>query len=136
MWQSRSAKRKEALAVERETLQRWLDAYGKAWMGRDAEVAAELYAEDATFQVTPFDEPIRGRAAIYEYWKGVTSTQERIQFECEIVAVTAECGIARWRASFLIVKPGLDTKLDGVFLITLDGKGKCTSLREWWHKKQ
>jgi len=30
----------------------------------------------------------------------------------------------------------LKTKLDGIFLIELDMSGKCTSLREWWHKQQ
>lgn len=32
--------------------------------------------------------------------------------------------------------PGLPTKLDGIFLIRLNAEGKCTSLREWWHKQQ
>jgi hypothetical protein len=85
--------------------------------------------------VTPFDEPLRGRSAIYEYWVGVAKTEENIQFEYEIIAVTAELGIARWRASFVRVPPGLETKLDGIFLIALE-EGRCVSLREWWHKKQ
>jgi hypothetical protein len=31
-------------------------------MGRDPDSAVALYADDATYQVTPFDEPLRGRA--------------------------------------------------------------------------
>jgi hypothetical protein len=89
-----------------------------------------------TYQVTPFDEPLRGRAAIYEYWAGVARTEEQIQFDYEIVAVTAEVGVARWRASFVRVPPGLQTILDGIFLISLNSEGRCKSLREWWHKRQ
>lgn len=89
-----------------------------------------------TYQVTPFDEPLRGRAAIHEYWTGVAQTEENIQFDYEILAVTAEHGIARWRASFVRVPPGLPTKLDGIFVITLDSGGLCQSLREWWQKRQ
>jgi uncharacterized protein (TIGR02246 family) len=122
--------------MDRESFERWLDAYGRAWMGRDAKAAAALYTDDATYQVTPFDEPLRGRAAIRAYWDGVARTQERIQFDFEVVAVTAEFGIARWRASFVRVPPGLDTKLDGIFLIALAANGRCQSLREWWHKQQ
>jgi uncharacterized protein (TIGR02246 family) len=122
--------------MDREAFKNWLAAYGRAWTGRDAEAAASLYSEDATYQVTPFDEPLRGRSAIYEYWVGVAKTEENIQFEYEIIAVTAELGIARWRASFVRVPPGLETKLDGIFLIALDEEGRCVSLREWWHKKQ
>jgi len=73
--------------------------------------------------VTPFDEPLLGRAAIYEYWVGVARTEEKIQFDYEILAVTAGHGIARWRASFVRMPPGLETKLDGIVLISLDARG-------------
>ena len=122
--------------MKREALELWLTEYGKAWIDRDAKRAASLYAEDATYQVTPFDEPFRGQAAIYEYWHGVTSTEESVKFEHEILAVTPDYGIARWRASFVRVPPGLLTKLDGILLLELDSDGRCQSLREWWHKKQ
>jgi len=122
--------------MDRESFKNWLVSYGSAWTSRDPEAAASLYAEDATYQVTPFDEPLRGRAAIYEYWAGVARTEEEIQFAYEILAVIAEHGIARWWASFVRVPPGLQTKLDGIFLISLDSAGRCQSLREWWHKQQ
>jgi hypothetical protein len=122
--------------MEPDTFKAWLEAYGRAWMGRDAPAAAELYAEDGTYQVTPFVEPMRGRAAILEYWSHVAATQRDIQFGYEVLAVTAEMGISRWWASFVIVPQGLQTKLDGIFVISLDAGGSCLSLREWWHKEQ
>jgi uncharacterized protein (TIGR02246 family) len=122
--------------MNREDFNRWLASYGSAWTNRDPEAAASLYTDDATYQVTPFDEPLRGRTAIYDYWAGVAKTEENIHFEYEIIAITAEHGVARWRASFVRVPPGLDTKLDGIFLISLDSDGRCQSLREWWHKRQ
>ncbi len=79
---------------------------------------------------------MRGRPAIFEYWSEVARTEENIQFGYEILAVTPEAGIARWWASFLRVPPGLQTKLDGIFLISLAADGRCQSLREWWHKDQ
>jgi hypothetical protein len=122
--------------MDRERLRTWLDAYGRAWMARDAEVAATLYTEDGTYQVTPFEEPLRGREAILQYWFGVARTEENIHFGHEILAVTPEHGVARWWASFVRVPPGLPTKLDGIFLIVLNADGRCKSLREWWHKQQ
>lgn len=122
--------------MDRESFHRWLVSYGRAWMGRDPEAAAALYAENATYQVTPFDEPLRGRVAIYKYWNGIAKTQEKIKFDFEVLALTAEQGIARWWASFVRVPPGFETKLDGIFLIALDSDGRCQSLREWWHKLQ
>ena len=52
-------------------LGRWLDAYGRAWETKDPEAAADLFAEDATYHETPFDEPMRGRAEISGYWSDV-----------------------------------------------------------------
>jgi hypothetical protein len=114
----------------------WLDAYGRAWTRRDPRAAADLFAEDGTYQVTPFVEPMRGRQSIFEYWTNVAQTEQNIQFGYEILSVTPEQGIARWWASFVRVPPGLQTKLDGIFLISLDEHGRCHSLREWWHKLQ
>ena len=122
--------------MEQATFRWWLEAYGRAWMGRNPQAAADLFAEDGSYQVTPFVEAMRGRPAIFEYWSNVARTQESIQFAYEILAVTSEVGIARWWASFLIVPQGLRTRLDGIFLITLDAGGRCQSLREWWHKEQ
>ena|SRR5580698_5151934 len=122
--------------MEESDFKGWLEAYGRAWMGRDALAAAELYAVDGTYQVTPFVEPMRGRAAILAYWTHVAATQRDIQFGYEVLAVTAEMGIARWWASFVIVPQDLQTKLDGIFVIELDAAGRCRSLREWWHKEQ
>lgn len=122
--------------MEPKTLKSWVEAYGSAWMGRDPQAAADLFTEDGTYQVTPFVEPMRGRAAILNYWVHVTETEQDVQFGHEILAVTHDIGIARWWASFLIVPQRLQTKLGGIFLITLDGDGRCKALREWWHKQQ
>jgi SnoaL-like protein len=105
-------------------------------MDRNAQAAAALFTEDGMYQVTPFVEPMRGRPAIYDYWVHVAETERDIQFGFEILAVTSENGIARWWASFMRVPPGLQNKLDGIFLISLDDDGRCRSLREWWHKEQ
>ena len=122
--------------METTTLRSWMDAYGRAWIGRNPRAAANLFAEDGTYQVTPFAEPIRGRSAILDYWTHVAETERDIQFGYEVLALTPEVGIARWWASFLIVPQGLQTKLDGIFLIALDADSRCKSLREWWHKEQ
>jgi len=95
-----------------------------------------LYAENGTYQVTPFSEPLRGRKAIFGYWCGVARTEENVQFGYEILVAKPELNIARWWASFVIVPQGLKTKLDGIFVIALDEEGRCKSLREWWHKQQ
>jgi len=122
--------------MDRTSFTTWLKAYGRAWMSRNPQASADLFAEDGTYQVTPFLEPMRGRPAILAYWTDVARTEENIKFGFEVLAVASEFGLARWWASFVRVPPGLNTKLDGIFLIRLDSDGRCQSLREWWHKEQ
>ena len=55
--------------MERDTFSRWLDAYGRAWVARDPAAAAELFAEEATYQETPFDEPMRGFYDLDGLWR-------------------------------------------------------------------
>jgi hypothetical protein len=111
----------------------WLDAYGRAWESRSPEAASALFAENGTYQVTPFLNPLCGRKAIFQYWSEVARTEENIEFKYEILVANAELNIAKWSASFIIVP---QTKLDGIFWISFDAKGRRTSLREWWHKLQ
>jgi hypothetical protein len=124
------------MSMTPNTFASWLDAYGRAWENRNAQAAADLFAEHSTYQVTPFLEPMRGKQAILDYWTHVAQTEQDIQFGYEILSVTPEQGIGRWWASFVIVPQGIRTKLDGIFLISLDENGRCQSLREWWHKLQ
>ena len=113
----------------------WLEAYGRAWESRDSESAASLYADDATYQVTPFLEPIRNRASIREYWANVAATETKIQFEFEILAVQKDFGLAHWRASLVRVA-SKKMELDGIFLVSLDASRRCRELREWWQKRE
>jgi len=124
------------MSMTQEAFATWLEKYGRAWEARNAITAADLYTEDGTYQVTPFVEPIRGRAAILEYWQHVAQTEESIQFGFEILASTPDHGIAHWWATFVIVPQQFNTRLDGIFVVALDDDGKCLSLREWWHKHQ
>lgn len=122
--------------MEHASFESWLERYSSAWKSRDPQAAAALFTEDGTYQVTPFVKPMLGRPAIFDYWSHVAETEQDIQFGYEVLAVTQEAGIARWWASFRIIPEGLQTELDGIFLITLAADGRCQSLREWWHKEQ
>ena len=122
--------------MELISFESWLEKYGNAWRSRNPQAAADLFTDEGTYQVTPFIEPMRGRAAIFEYWSHVAETERDIQFGYEVLALTPDAGLARWWASFLIVPQRLRTKLDGIFLISLDVNGRCRSLKEWWHKEQ
>jgi ketosteroid isomerase-like protein len=123
--------------MDEQSLQGWLNAYGRAWETRDPRSVGELFSEDATYQETPFVAPLRGRAAVRQYWEDkVEKSQENVQFESEVLAVAGDHAIAHWRASFVRVKSGKQVRLDGIFLLTFDADGRCQKLQEWWVRQE
>jgi uncharacterized protein (TIGR02246 family) len=122
--------------VEREAFESWLNAYGRAWEKLDSEAFADLFTADAAYHETPFGPPVRGRAAIREYLAGAARTQERVKFSHEVLAVSGDTGIARWRASFVRVPSGAAVDLDGIFLVVLNDDNRCSEFREWWHRQE
>ena len=120
-----------------ESLRAWLEAYRLAWEARDPEAVGRLFAEGATYQETPFTEPLRGCEAIRQYWSEVVAAaQEQIRFGYEVLAVAEDSAIAHWWASFVRVPTRGQVSLDGIFLLTFDTAGRCRGLREWWVRKE
>ena len=57
----------KALTVD--AFDQWLTQYGQASQQNDAQASAELFAQDARYYESPFEEPLIGREAIYHYWR-------------------------------------------------------------------
>lgn len=114
----------------------WLTRYGHAWESGDPLMAADLFTEDATYQETPFDEPMQGRQAIMDYWAEVPITQKEISFSFTPMAVAGDEGIANWRATYIRVSSGAAVTLDGIMLCIFAEDGCCRSFSEWWHRQE
>jgi uncharacterized protein (TIGR02246 family) len=104
----------------------WLRDYGAAWEGRDAEDAAVLFADDATYVEQPFADELHGRDEIRDYWTAATGSQRDISFGHKVIAVVGDRGIARWWCSFIRDTTDEHVDLDGIFLITFGSDGGAT----------
>ena len=51
------------------TFDTWLEMYVKASAENNPQASAELFARNAKYYETPFDEPMMGRDAIRKYWE-------------------------------------------------------------------
>lgn len=121
--------------MDETSFEEWLEGYKRAWEQMDADAAVELFAEDATYQETPFDEPMRGRDAIRSYWSDVPLAQKEIAFGYEVLSVAGDQGIARWWCDFRRIPTDSKVKLDGIFVVHFSN-GKAIAFREWWHRKE
>lgn len=114
-------------------LTEWLDAYGKAWEERDADQAAELFTEDALYQWGPFGRKLRGRVMIREAWAEAVEDQENIEFGYEVMSATGRGGLVRWWCAADIRSRQVRARDEGVFRLSFDDSGMCTSLEEWFN---
>ena len=119
--------------MERFTL--WLERFGDAWRHRDPDAVTALFAPGARYQDSPFAEPLDGVEAILDYWRSASRhSGDDVEFHAEVLAFDEDAGIAHWHAEFTAVPAEHHVALDGILLATLDAQGRCTDLREWWHR--
>lgn len=116
-----------------EQFHHWLETYGKASAENDPQSSANLFALDACYYEIPFDDPITGRAAIYEYWNKGAQTLKEKESTFEILSVKDNLGIARWESKFTVIESGKRLALDCLFVVEFNDNGLCQTFREWWH---
>jgi len=119
-----------------DALKSWLDGYGRAWENKDPDAAGALFAENASYHETPYDEPMQGRSAVVEYWSHVPRTQENIHFSYEVLGLQGDKAFVHWASSFTRIPSNSKVKLDGIFALRFDERNLCTSLREWWMRQE
>jgi ketosteroid isomerase-like protein len=127
-------------AMTEQDVQNWLDEYGRAWVNGDPDHVVTLFSETATYRLTPFDDPMRGRPEIREYWQnGAADAQENVEFASQVWAVKNDTAIAGWQARFTLKASGVREELDGTFRLVFSneqGTLQCTILEEWWHSRE
>jgi SnoaL-like domain len=106
----------------------WVEAYRRAWEEKDAEAAAVLFDEQATYRSNIFEEPYVGREGVRRYWQDVTRTQEDVH----VVMGRPFADGDRVAAEFwtTMVNDGAEITLSGCLLLRFDESGHCLSLRE------
>jgi hypothetical protein len=129
------------LAVRRsprlEEFGRWLGDFGDAWEAADVDALAGLFTVGATLQRTPFSELLHGRNAIRGHLAQMVAGADQIHFAAQVLGVGDTYAVAHWRVSFRLAVEGVEPVervRDGIMLCALDERGRCTSLRQWWHE--
>ena len=116
-------------AMDADAFGSWLERYFAAWASNEAEEVESLFAEDAVYSYGPFRDRARGREEIVRRWvRG--GSQPGLQTWFEPLALEGERGVAHWRVA------SHERAIDGVWVVALDARGRCESLRQWWHPSQ
>ncbi len=111
----------------------WLEQFAAAWASLDADRAGPLFTADAVYHWTPFDAPIKGRAAIVSAWGEAFANQAEPRMASTVLTFAPPLGIARWATTFRRPATGEEVSLDGVLVAEFGNSGQCRLFREWWH---
>tara|TARA_R110002020_G_scaffold16871_54_gene59744 strand:- start:993 stop:1421 length:429 start_codon:yes stop_codon:yes gene_type:complete len=133
----------------------FMAGYKRVWEGQDKHGFAALFTADGRYWNTPFQVQT-GPDELAAYWARI-ELQRDIRVDCEVLAETADGGIAHWRVDYQVASErlfeiwakstgtGLPARSPGDPLprLTLDGMlsaifapdGLCREARIWWHSR-
>jgi hypothetical protein len=115
--------------VDRSGLLDWIAAYERAWRTPGTEVLTEVFATDALYLPSPYEQPLRGLAAIAEFWEAErTGPDEVFELDVGVVAVEGATGVARLEVRY---SAPLEREYRDLWIVTLDANGLCTRFEEW-----
>lgn len=113
------------------SVEQWAEAYRKAWEDRDAEAAAALFTEDATYRDNIYEDAHQGHEGVAEYWRGVTASQDAVRVVMGRPYGTEERATVEFWTRMTV--GGAPVTLAGCLLLDFDGDGRCRALREYWN---
>jgi SnoaL-like domain len=114
-------------------LSEWCAAYKRAWETQDADLFVSLFSTDCSYRISPFTEPIPGRA-FHAFWRALAEKQQDNQIALEVLAWTSgNRAIVRWDARTTRAGTAERKQGSGIFLLTFDATNRCTEVWEWQH---
>lgn len=112
----------------------WIEDYGNAWRSGDGDALSELFTADASYRSSPLRAPTLGRAAISDYWRTATATQEDLDLRFGAHFVRGNRVVVEWWA--LMRDEGREITLPGALLLQFAPGGRCKELRAYWHVQE
>jgi len=113
--------------VTRDEVQTWLDRYVAAWRSYVAAAIGELFSADASYAYHPYDEPLRGRAAIVDSWLEEQDEPGSWEARYEVDLVAGDQAIAKGETSY-----SSGRRFSNLWEMRFDGDGHCSEYVEWY----
>ncbi|HWM63736.1 MAG TPA: nuclear transport factor 2 family protein [Solirubrobacterales bacterium] len=113
----------------RDEIEAWIAAYERAWRTAGTEPLRDLFAEHATYRMSPYEEPAAGLAAIAQLWERERrSADEPFEMKHEIVAVDGATAVVRIEVEYGEPAPA---EYRDLWIVRLDEDGRCREFEEW-----
>jgi SnoaL-like domain len=115
--------------IDRSSVRQWVQEYERAWRTAGTDQLDRLFANDATYQMGPFQEPHRGLDAIRILWDAERAgPDEEFTMDFDIVAVDEPQAVLRLEVRY--GQPSPQTFRD-IWLLRFAPDGRCAAFAEW-----
>ncbi|AQT79899.1 hypothetical protein B1R94_12410 [Mycolicibacterium litorale] len=121
------------MSVSVDNVQDWLEGFGRVWRDRDAQGAAALFTDDASYRNSPFlGEPFVGRHAIEGFWRAAVADVADVHFRYGAPVIEGNrVGVEWWTT---LTSAGQPYTLAGNLLLTFADE-QVSDLRESFVKQ-
>jgi len=117
------------MALSRQGVSAWVAGYERAWRTAGTGPLAELFTEDATYRMSPYEEGATGLTEIGMLWERERQgPDEAFTVAHEVVAVDRDTAVVR-----LEVRYGGPERLQyrDLWILRFAADGRCREFEEW-----
>jgi hypothetical protein len=115
--------------VLRADVEAWLAGYERAWRTAGTSSLGELFTRDATYQQSPYEEPLRGLSAIAAMWEQERDgPDEPFTMTCRVVAVDDRVAVVRVEVDY---ESGSPSEYQDLWVVRFASDGRCVAFEEW-----
>lgn len=112
-----------------------IQQFGDGWTAGKADQMAAVFTEAGVFQPDPFEQSVRGRAAIHDYWKSVPKEQAEVVFRFGEIYAAGPWFATEFKCTFRRRRTGDLMDLRGSLFCETDGDA-ISEMRMYWHRRQ
>jgi|SRR5690554_1468183 len=113
--------------TNRDTAERWVNDYRRAWESNEPDDIRALFTEDAEYFSVPWEDPWRGHDGIVEGWLESRDEPGDTTFEWEIVAVDGNTAVVR-----AVTVYTAERTYHNVWVIRFGANGRADQFTEWY----
>ena len=115
--------------TDRAQVNRWLAGYEAAWRAPGTAGLASLFADDATYLQSPYQQPVTGLSAIGRMWEAEREGPDEVfSLATDVLAVDGPTAVVRAQVRY---GDPLRQEYRDLWVIRLGDDGRCTWFEEW-----
>jgi ketosteroid isomerase-like protein len=115
--------------LSRDAVSAWVAAYERAWRTAGTEQLRDLFTEEASYGMSPYEEPAAGLAEIASLWERERQgPDEEFEIAHEVVAVEEDTAVVRVEVHYGAPDP---LQYRDLWIVRIAADGRCREFEEW-----